>query len=176
MISGISDGAAAVVVTAARPDDPAVRVAASALRTGGIDDLEEPAVVRAVTAAYEEAGVGPEDLSVAEVHDTVGPAEFQRYVELGLCRPEDVGSFFDSGVTALAGAIPVNPSGGLTARGHPVGATGLAQVVELLQQLRGRAGERQVGDAQIGIAQNSGGWLDGDTAVCSVHVLERVAA
>ena len=176
MVSGIGDGAAAVLVTAARPEGPAVRVRASTLQTGGIDGIEAGAVTRAVARAYEEAGLGPQDLSVAEVHDTVAPAEFTRYVELGLCEPDEVGRYFDSGATRLGGATPVNPSGGLTARGHPVGATGLAQIVELVQQLRGRAGERQVEGARVGIAQNSGGWLDGDAAACGVHVLERVAA
>ncbi len=177
MVSGISDGAAAVVVTGQPPSDGvAVRIRASTLQTGGVDGLDEPAVGRAVSLAYEEADIGPEDLSVAEVHDTVGPAEFMRYVELGLCEPAEVGAFFDSGATGPGGRIPVNPSGGLTARGHPVGATGLAQAVELLQQLRGRAGDRQVEDCRIALAQNSGGWLDGDSAVCAVHVFERIAA
>jgi acetyl-CoA acetyltransferase len=177
MVSGISDGAAAVVVTAAPPADrPRVSVRASTLATGTIDGVGEPAVARAVSLAYDQAGLGPEDVSVAEVHDTVGPAELMRYVELGLCGEDEVGAFFDSGATSPGGRLPVNPSGGLTARGHPVGATGIAQVVELLEQLRGTAGERQVEGARIALAQNSGGWLDGDTAVCAVHVLEREAA
>jgi acetyl-CoA acetyltransferase len=177
MVSGISDGAAAVVVTATPPADrPRVGVRASTLATGTIDGLREPAVARAVALAYDQAGFGPGDVSVAEVHDTVGPAELMRYVELGLCGEDEVGPFFDSGATSPGGRLPVNPSGGLTARGHPVGATGIAQVVELLEQLRGTAGERQVEGARIALAQNSGGWLDGDTAVCAVHVLEREAA
>lgn len=176
MVSGISDGAAAIVVTAEPPSGaPAVRVRASTLRTGAIDALVEPAVRAAAALAYEEAGIGPGDLSVAEVHDTVAPAEFNRYVELGLCAPDEVGAFFDSGATSPGGRVPVNSGGGLTARGHPVGATGLAQAIELLDQLRGRAGARQVEGARLGLAQSSGGWIDGDTAVCAVHVLERVA-
>jgi acetyl-CoA acyltransferase len=176
MVSGISDGAAAVVVSAEPGEGPAVRVRASTLQSGGVDGLDDPAVGRAVQRAYDEAGIGPADLSVAEVHDTVGPAEFMRYVELGLCEPDEVGAFFDSGATSPGGRIPVNAGGGLTARGHPVGATGVAQAVELLQQLRGRAGARQVDGCRLALAQNSGGWLDGDTAVCSVHVFERTAA
>jgi acetyl-CoA acetyltransferase len=176
MVSGIGDGAAAVVLTAAAPPDRAVRVRASVLRTGAVDGVDSGAVERAVAGAYEEAGVGPQDLSVAEVHDTVAPAEFTRYIEVGLCEPDEVGRFFDSGATQLGGRVPVNPSGGLTARGHPVGATGLAQVVELADQLRGRAGERQVEGARLALAQNSGGWIDGDAAACGVHVLEAVAA
>jgi acetyl-CoA acyltransferase len=177
MVSAISDGAAAVVVTAVpATDGPSVRVRASTLTTGSVDGLADPAVARAVRRGYDEAGIGPDDISVAEVHDTVGPAEFMRYVELGLCAEDEAGAFFDSGATSPGGRIPVNPSGGLTARGHPVGATGIAQVVELMDQLRGRAADRQVSRCRIGLAQNSGGWLDGDTAVCGVHVLEQVAA
>jgi acetyl-CoA acetyltransferase len=177
MVSGISDGAAAVIVTATPPGGrPRVAVRASKLTTGTIDGLGDPAVAQAVAQAYEEAAVGPDEVSVAEVHDTVGPAEFMRYVELGLSEPDRLGEFFDSGATSPGGRVPVNTSGGLTARGHPVGATGIAQVVELLEQLRGSAGDRQVPDARIAVAQNSGGWLDGDTAVCGVHVLEREAA
>jgi acetyl-CoA acetyltransferase len=177
MVSGISDGAAAILVTAAPPAGrPRVAIRASQLTTGTIDAVGDTAVAVAVSRAYEEAGVSPEDLDVAEVHDTVGPAEFQRYVELGLCAEDEVGRFFDSGATALGGRVPVNPSGGLIARGHPAGATGIAQVIELNEQLRGTAGERQVDGARIAAAQNSGGWIDGDTAVCAVHVLEREAA
>lgn len=175
MVSGIGDGAAALVVTAReRGSGPAVRVRASVLQTGGVDGVERGAVERAVAKAYEQAGLGPQDLSVAEVHDTVAPAEFTRYVELGLCEPDEVGEFFASGATQPGGQVPVNPSGGLTARGHPVGATGIAQVVELTDQLRGRAGERQVEGARVGLAQNSGGWIDGDAAACGVHILEVV--
>ena len=177
MVSAISDGAAAVLVTATPPADrPRVAVRASKLVTGTVDGVGEAAVTRAVSLAYEEAGLGPDDLSVAEVHDTVGPAEFMRYVELALCDEPEVGSFFESGATSRGGRVPVNPSGGLTARGHPAGATGIAQVVELLQQLRGTAADRQVESPRIALAQNSGGWIDGDTAVCGVHILEREAA
>jgi acetyl-CoA acetyltransferase len=177
MVSGISDGAAAVLVTAEPPPErPRIAVRASTLTTGTVDAVGDAAVSRAVSLAYEAAGIGPDDLDVAEVHDTVGPAELQRYVELGLCEDDELGVFFDSGATSPGGRIPVNPSGGLIARGHPAGATGIAQVLELNEQLRGTAGERQVHDPRIGLAQNSGGWIDGDTAVCAVHVLEREAA
>lgn len=177
MVAGIGDGAAAVVVTARPPAGAASgRVRASVLQTATVDDLDGAAVPRAAALAFEEAGAGPDDLSAAEVHDTVAPAEFLRYAELGLCEEDEAGALFDSGATCAGGRIPVNTSGGLTARGHPVAATGIAQVVELLDQLRGRAGGRQVADFRLGLAQNSGGWLDGDAAACTVHILERVAA
>ena len=177
MVSAISDGAAAVLVTATPPPDrPRVAIRASKLVTGTVDGIGEPAVTRAVALAYDEAGVGPDDLSVAEVHDTVGPAELMRYVELALCGESEVGTFFESGATSRGGRIPVNPSGGLTALGHPAGATGVAQVVELLEQLRGTAADRHVDSPRIALAQTSGGWIDDDTAVCGVHILEREAA
>ncbi len=176
MVSAISDGAAAVLVSSLNGGGPGaerLRVRASTLGTGTIDWLGEPVVRRSIAAAYDEASLGPKDLNVAEVHDTVSPAELFRYEELGLCGPEESADFFDSGATTLTGSIPVNPSGGLSSRGHPVGATGLAQIYEIVQQLRGTAQKRQVRACKVGIAQNSGGWVDGDTAVSCVHILER---
>jgi acetyl-CoA acetyltransferase len=176
MVSAISDGAAAVIVTASPGSNGAVRVRASVLSSGAVDGLGELVVRRAIALAYEEAGIGPEELNVAEVHDAVSPAEFFRYEEMGLCPAGGAGELFDSGATGLSGRIPVNPSGGLSARGHPVAATGLAQISELAWQLRGQAGARQVTGARIAFAQNSGGWLDGDAAACAVHILEATNA
>jgi acetyl-CoA acetyltransferase len=105
----------------------------------------------------------------------MAPAELIYYEELGFCPVGQGGEFLDSGATQLGGSLPVNPSGGLSSRGHPVGATGVAQIVELVWQLRGEAGDRQVNDPQIAMAQNSGGWLDGESAACNVHILERVS-
>jgi acetyl-CoA acetyltransferase len=175
MIAGISDGAAAAVVSSTPHADASIAVRASILATGGVDGLNEGVVRRAISQAYESADIGPADLDVVEVHDTTAPIEFLYYEDLGLCARGKAGAYFDSGATQLGGATPVNPSGGLTARGHPVGATGLAQIAELVWQLRGQAGERQVHESRLALSQNSGGWLDGDTAVCSVHVLERGA-
>ncbi len=174
MVAGISDGAAAVLVTSDPPKEALIRIRASVLGTGSVDGLGQRVVERAIAAAYEQAAVGPQDLDVVEVHDTTAPAELLYYEDLGLCQRGLAGSFFDAGMTRLEGKVPVNPSGGLTARGHPVGATGLAQVCELVWQLRGEAGKRQVHTSRLALAQNSGGWLDGDTAVCAVHILERV--
>ncbi len=176
MVAANSDGAAAVLVASDPRAQGAVRIRASVLTSGTVDGLGEPGVKRAIALGYEQAGVQPGDLDVAEVHDAVSPAELFRYEELGLCPAGEAGAFFDSGATSAGGRIPVNPSGGLSARGHPVGATGLAQIAELAWQLRGQAGARQVEKARLALAQNSGGWLDGDTAVCAVHILEATGA
>lgn len=179
MCSSISDGAAAVVLTADEPRDgrPTVRVRATAAASGLTPngDATQTVATRCVAKAYERAGIGPEDVDVAEVHDAMAPGELVYYEQLGFCAPGEAGALLDSGATALEGRLPVNPSGGLSSRGHPVGATGLAQAAELTWQLRGEAGPRQVANQpRIALAQNSGGWLDGDSAACNVNVLERV--
>ncbi|HEY6538016.1 MAG TPA: thiolase family protein [Candidatus Dormibacteraeota bacterium] len=173
MVSGISDGAAAVVVIGRPSGSSGVCVTASVLSSGSVDGLGETVVGTTIRRAYLEAGVGPEDLDVAEVHDAVSPAELFRYEELGLCGTGEAGALLESGATAVGGRIPVNPSGGLTARGHPVAATGLAQIAELTWQLTGRAGRRQVDGCRVALAQNSGGWIDGDTGAGSVHILQN---
>jgi acetyl-CoA acetyltransferase len=177
MCSPVADGAAAVVVcsedgarvrSAGRP----VRVDACTLRSGGSGDIERNGVVRrAAAAAYEAAGVGPTDLDVVEVHDAAAPAELWTYEQLGLCEAGGAPGLLADGATRLGGRCPVNPSGGLLSRGHPVGATGLAQVVELAGQLRGRCGPRQVDGAHLALAQNSGGHLSGEEAVAVVTIL-----
>lgn len=178
MCSPVGDGAAAVVVASEaaaarmRSAAPAVRVLASALRSGQRSDRRTAsATVRAVTAAYEQAGLGPDDVDLAEVHDAAAPAELSLYEELGFAAPDEGVRLIREGVTALGGSLPVNTSGGLICRGHPVGATGAAQVVELVEQLRGRVGQRQVEGARIGLAHNAGGWVDGDNAAVAVHLL-----
>jgi acetyl-CoA acetyltransferase len=181
LCSPVADGGAAVVVCSAEraralgagAGEP-VRIDASVLRTGGVGDLENDGVVRrAATAAYESAGIGPGDLDVVEVHDAAAPAELWMYEHLGLCPPGGAPGLLAGGATRLGGRCPVNPSGGLLSRGHPVGATGLAQIVELADQLRGRCGARQVPGARVALAQNSGGHLAGEEAVATVTVLSR---
>jgi acetyl-CoA acetyltransferase len=131
-------------------------------------------VARAAQAAYGQAGIGPDDIDVVEVHDACAPAELWMYEELGLCDPGESSRLIRSGATQLGGRVPVNTCGGLIARGHPLGATGCAQLVELADQLRGRAGDRQVPGARVALAQNSGGILDrGDEAVAAVTILSR---
>lgn len=181
MCSSFSDGAAAVVLRragAAGDGRARVRVRAAAATSGytaGPEDDEVPSTAAACAAkAYAEAGLGPGDVEVAEVHDAMAPGELIYYEQLGFCEPGGAGELLASGATSLGGSIPVNPSGGLTSRGHPVGATGLAQVSELVWQLRGEAGARQAGRPRIALAQNSGGWMAGEPAACNVHILERV--
>jgi acetyl-CoA acetyltransferase len=123
--------------------------------------------IKAAREAYEMAGLGPEDLDVVELHDCFSIAEICHYENLGLCPKGEGGRLIDEGATELGGRIPVNTSGGLLSRGDPTGATGVAQVVELVWQLRGEAGKRQVPDAKVGLAQNLTGM------VCSVHILKR---
>jgi acetyl-CoA acetyltransferase len=123
--------------------------------------------------AYEEAGLGPSDIDVAEVHDAMAPAELLYAEQLGFCEAGGAAEFFRSGATRIGGSLPMNPSGGLSSRGHPVGATGLAQTAELVWQLRGEAGPRQVDRPRVALAQNSGGWLEGESAAANVHILQR---
>jgi acetyl-CoA acetyltransferase len=178
MCSPIGDGAAAVVVCSEdfarkRGIEP-IRVRASVLVSGRDRQPGEPgAVERAVKGAYEEAGVGPEDLDVVELHDAAAPAELMTYEDLGLCAPGDGPKLLRSGDTCLGGRLPVNPSGGLLSKGHPIGATGCGQIVELVDQLRGRAGERQVEGARMALAENGGGFLGTDAAAMVVTILSK---
>ena len=120
--------------------------------------------------AYAMAGLGPDDLDVVEVHDATAPAELLVYEELGLCQPGRGGQLVADGVTSLGGRLPVNPSGGLLAKGHPVGATGVAQIAEIFWQLRGQADQRQVPGARVGLTENGGGVLGGENAAASIHI------
>ncbi|MFF9077714.1 thiolase family protein [Streptomyces sp. NPDC014646] len=178
MCSPVSDGAAAAVVTRADfiRDESAVAVLSSVLLSGtdrAADDTGRHIGRRAALAAYEKAGIGPQEVDVAEVHDATAFGEIQQVENLGFCPVGDGGPWSASGAGALGGTVPVNPSGGLESRGHPVSATGLAQVFELVTQLRGRAGGRQVPDARIAIAENGGGLYGIEEAVAAVTVLGR---
>jgi len=176
MCSSIGDGAAALVVmsaeAAAKRDIRPVEILACEIRSGRGDDPDAPPVATAAShAAFETAGLGPEDLSVVELHDAAAPAEFILSEQLCLCRPGDAVSLLRSGRTSLGGAMPINPSGGLISKGHPIGATGAAQLVELADQLRDRAGSRQIEGARIGLAENGGGWIGNDAATATVTLL-----
>lgn len=183
MCSSIADGAAAAVLCPADragrySDRTPVSVAACALRSGAYrlpDDDAPDSVTLTARQAYEAAGIGPEDVDLAEVHDAMAPAELLLYERLGFCRPGEGPRLVDDGTTTLTGRRPVNPSGGLVARGHPVGATGLLQIAELVWQLRGEAGERQVARRpKVALAQNQGGLLLGmDSAAYTVTILRR---
>jgi acetyl-CoA acetyltransferase len=175
MCAPIGDGSAAVVLCSPKVAKelgvPRIRIAASALVSGRHGDTSETAVERAARSAYEKAGVDPNDVDVVELHDAAAPAELWLYEELGLCAPGEGAAFLASGAPCLGGRVPVNTSGGLLSKGHPVGATGCAQVVELAEQLRGRSGSRQVAGARVGVAENNGGYLGPDPAAACVTVL-----
>jgi acetyl-CoA acyltransferase len=128
---------------------------------------------RACRAAYEQAGIGPEDIDVAECHDAFTIAEILHYEAMGLCATGEGGRFVESGATRIGGRVPVNTSGGLLSKGHPVGATGVAQVVEGVRQLKGEAGDRQVPGAKVFVAQCMGGDKDGDGRTCTYNILTR---
>ncbi|KMO32359.1 thiolase family protein [Methylobacterium aquaticum] len=181
MCSPISDGAAAAVLCTKAalsrfPDAAPVKLLASVLTSGS--DRAWNAFDRhlcrvAALKAYEQAGVGPGDMSVAEVHDASAFAEIVQVENLGLCEIGAGGWIAERGETSLGGRIPVNPSGGLESKGHPIGATGLGQVFELVQQLRGRAGPRQVEGARLAVAENGGGFHGVEEAAAVVTILAR---
>jgi acetyl-CoA acetyltransferase len=178
MCAPVGDGAAAVVLCSEsflKKHGPvrAIRIRASVLRSGtrtGENDICE----RASRAAYEMAGLGPGDIDVVEVHDATAFGELYQTEQMGFCPKGDGGPFAESGATSIGGSIPVNPSGGLIARGHPVGASGLAQVFELSAQLHGEAGPRQVHGARIAMAENGGGFMGRGEAAMAIHILEGI--
>jgi acetyl-CoA acetyltransferase len=176
MCSPIGDGAAAAVLCteekARELTTKPVFVRASVLGSGMDLKAGDPDIVeRTAQRAYEQAGVTPRDINVIELHDASAPAEVLGYEELGLCAEGEGGRLIDEGVTEIGGRIPVNTSGGLLAKGHPVGATGVAQICEVFWQLRAEAGERQVEGAKVGLTQNGGGMVRGEAAAMAVHVL-----
>jgi acetyl-CoA acetyltransferase len=181
MCSPISDGAAAAIVctgSALKRFDAkrAVRVKASVLAAGRVRPVEayDQHVCRlAAQRAYDEAGIGPKDISVAEVHDASAFAELLQSENLQFCAIGDGGPLAESGATRLGGRIPINPSGGLESKGHPIGATGLGQIYELATQVRGEAGARQVEGARFAIAENGGGIYGIEEATCCITVLGR---
>lgn len=181
MCSPISDGAAAAILCREEELDRfdrarAVKIEATVLRSGSNrkpEEMDKHITHLAANMAYEQAGLGPDDMDVAEVHDATAFAEIQQIENLGFCGFGEGGPTTLSGATKLGGRIPVNPSGGLESKGHPVGATGLAQVHELVAQLRGEAGGRQVEDARFAIAENGGGFHGIEEAVACLTILRR---
>ncbi len=181
MCSSISDGAAAAVVcsldVASRLGKAPIRIASCVLRSGEYrlpDDERPDSVTTTANAAYEQAGIGPEDLEAIELHDAMAPSELMLYERLGLCGKGEGPRLIDEHITTLDGSLPVNPSGGLCSRGHPVGATGLLQICELVWQMRGEAAERQIEPRpKVAMAQNQGGLLLGqDSAVYGTTILK----
>jgi acetyl-CoA acetyltransferase len=122
----------------------------------------------AAKQAYEMAGIGPEDLDLVELHDCFASAEMLHYGNLGLCKDEEAGMFVDDGYFEINGKLPVNLSGGLLAKGHPTGATGVANLYEICTQLRGEAGQRQIQNPNIGLAH-----VIGLGSACGIHILEK---
>lgn len=177
------DGAASLVVLSGRARrrlaGPAIRITASVLHSGRPDpgprDMLWPQIsADSAAEAYEIAGVGPDDLDVVELHDAFSIAELIYYEGLGLCGPGEGMKLIRAGETTFGGRVVVNPSGGLLAKGHPVGASGAAQIAELFWQLTGQAGARQVPGARIGLAHVTGGGIAGlDHGACAVHLAEQ---
>ncbi|HEX2885485.1 thiolase family protein [Vineibacter terrae] len=183
MCSPISDGAAAAVVATRSglkrlgiDESRAVRVLACVVQTGSDRDpsqVEKHCTALAARRAYDKAGVGPADISVAEVHDATAMGEVIQIENLGFCAFGDGGAISERGETTIGGRIPVNPSGGLESKGHPVGATGIGQIHELVTQLRGEAGARQVEGARLALAENGGGLHGIEEAVACVTILGK---
>jgi acetyl-CoA acetyltransferase len=178
MCAPIGDGAAAIVVCS---DDFALKIGAShavevaaCMITSGQEKsaIKESTLSRLAKSAYERAGIGPEDVSVAELHDATAIGELIASEELGLCPLGEGGLFAEAGHTRLGGKMPINVSGGLESQGHPIGATGVRQIVELYWHLTGRAGKRQVQGAKVGLAQNNGGSAGSTEAALSVTILK----
>ncbi len=179
MCSPISDGAAAAILVAEDvlrelPHKRAVSVGASILASGSDrapEDYENHVCRLAALRAYEAAGVGPQDVSVAEVHDASAFAEVLQSEALGFFEFGQGGVMAERGETAIGGRIPINPSGGLESKGHPIGATGLGQIFELVTQLRHEAGARQVENARIALAENGGGFHGWEEAAACITIL-----
>jgi acetyl-CoA acyltransferase len=173
MCSSFTDGAAALVLASGTiPEAP--RVLASVVRSGTGDTEYHERLGNVADEGWKAAGVGPMDLDLVELHDATSAEELYALEAMGFFRPGDAGAATVAGATGPGGSsVCVNPSGGLVARGHPIGATGLCQIVEVTQQLRGEAGSRQVEGARLGAAVNTGGLINADPALVSVAVFEK---
>ncbi|USG63139.1 thiolase family protein [Sneathiella marina] len=181
MCAPIGDGAAAAMICSAEylsklPPEVqarAVKIRASVLSGGKYRDLDEPGLSSvAAQKAYRQAGLTPDDIDIAEVHDATSFCEIYQCEMLGFCEEGKGGAYVESGATSLGGSRPVNLSGGLVSKGHPIGATGLSMIDELTQQLRGEAGARQADNPKIALAENGGGVMGFDEAACSIIILE----
>lgn len=179
MCSPLSDGAAAAILCSKRAakkwtSNP-IQVKSSVVLSGIARNEEgRNSIEKAVDKAYMIAGIDPGDIGVVEVHDAAAPGELWAYEQLRLCQPGDGGRLIEEGVAELTGRVPVNPSGGLLAKGHPVGATGIAQIAEIVWQMQGKAGKRQISKVpNVGVTENAGGYLNGSNAAVAIHVLTR---
>jgi len=182
MCAPVGDGSAAAILCSAeflkslRSSRP-VRIRASVLGSGtdrAIDQEDLDIACRLSKKAYALAGVGPEDIHLAEVHDATAYGELHQTEALGFCAWGGGGPLAESGATSIGGSIPINISGGLESRGHPIGASGLGQIHELVTQLRHEAGPRQVENCRLALAENGGGNLGYEEAAMGIHILERI--
>ncbi len=180
MICPVADGGAAAILVSERKArelgiQHPVRIVSSVVHSyyDHPAGAEENVNSLCIDEAYSEAGVSPEDLDVVELHDSSAPCEILLYESLHLCPPGESVKLLEAGETKLGGRIPVNTSGGLLRKGHPVGATGISQILELTIQLQGRAGKRQVEGARVALAHNGGGTIRGEVAAMNIHILMR---
>lgn len=179
MCSPISDGAAAAIVCSEDMmkklnSKRAIKVLSSVIQTGtnrNPEEVDRHLTVLGSKKAYEKAGIGPDDISVAEVHDATAIGEMIQVENLGFCELGEAGLLVERGEFDIGGRIAVNPSGGLQSKGHPIGATGIGQIYELVTQLRGEAGKRQVENPRFAIAENGGGIIHVEEAVCVITIL-----
>ncbi len=183
MCAPIGDGAAAAIVMSGEAvrrfglGSRAVRVRASVLGSGRARGADDPDIgERLARIAYDRAGLGASDVDLVELHDATAFGELHQTEALGFFPKGEGGVRAERGETKLGGALPIDPSGGLLSRGHPIGASGLAQIHELVTQLRGEAGARQVARARIALAENGGGAVGDEEAAMCIHVLERPPA
>jgi len=178
MCAPLGDGAAAAIICSERylkktGAARSVQILASVLGQGSDRELDgEDIGERLSKQAYEMAGLGPEDINLAELHDATAFGELHQCEVMGFCPMGEGGRFAESGATRLGGKLPLNTSGGLESNGHPVAASGLSQIYELVTQLRGEAGKRQVAGARIGLAENGGGNIGKEEAAMCIHILE----
>ncbi len=180
MCAPVGDGAAAAILCSEAhlrkmKDKRPVRIRASVLGSGMHREIEGMDIgERLSKQAYDMAGLGPGDIHLAELHDATSYGELHQTEAMGFCKLGEGGIFAESGATALGGRLPVNTSGGLECRGHPIGASGLAQIHEVVTQLRGEAGKRQVQGARIGLTENGGGNIGVEEASMTIHIFEKV--
>jgi acetyl-CoA acetyltransferase len=182
MCAPIGDGGAAAILCSwdylqSQPREVrkrAVKVGATVLATGKHRDISEPSLSKwAADRAYKMADIRPEEIDLAEVHDATSFCEIYQAEMMGFCPVGEGGKFIESGATMLNGSLPINTSGGLVSKGHPVGATGLSMIYEIVTQLRGEAGPRQVPHARTALTENGGGVISTEEYACSITILQN---
>jgi acetyl-CoA acetyltransferase len=178
MCSPVCDGAAAVIICSQEKvgqfTNTPIWIESSVIGSGKIsDEIGDTLTKRTGPKAFESAGIGPEDIDIIEVHDATSPSEIITLIELGICPGDKAGEWIDKGYLNIDGKKPSNTSGGLVTKGHPIGATGLGQIHEVVHQLRGTAGPRQVKSPKVAMTHNGGGILGVDAAAMALHILKK---